>query len=105
MWVEEFAANVYWALTHDPHPLTTQQRYTLSWEAANERLIQAASMTSDENESSFSDKVAVWLLDSLGSGKYGDAMRALLGGRNAAPQNEYMNRYGASIPTNDAVLN
>ena len=35
--VEEFAANVQWALNNDPLPLTEQQRYTLTWEAATER--------------------------------------------------------------------
>lgn len=36
---EEFAANVYWALNHDPHPLTEKHRYALSWEAATERQV------------------------------------------------------------------
>ena len=36
---EEFAANVYWALHHDPTPLSSELRYTLSWEAATERFV------------------------------------------------------------------
>lgn len=38
--LEEFAANVYWALHHDPTPLSTELRYTLSWEAATERFVK-----------------------------------------------------------------
>lgn len=38
---EEFAANVYWALHHDPQPLSVELRYTLSWEAATERYLYA----------------------------------------------------------------
>ena len=34
---EEFAANMYWALSNEPRPLTTEQRYALSWESAMER--------------------------------------------------------------------
>lgn len=37
--LEEFAANVYWALHHDPTPLSAGLRYTLSWEAATERCV------------------------------------------------------------------
>lgn len=37
--IEEFAANVYWALHHDPTPLSSGLRYTLSWEAATERWV------------------------------------------------------------------
>jgi hypothetical protein len=36
---EEFAANIYWALNQDPSPLSEELRYTLSWDAANERCI------------------------------------------------------------------
>ena len=36
---EEFAANVYWALYHDPRPLSARLRYTLSWDAATDRLV------------------------------------------------------------------
>lgn len=95
--IEEFAANVYWAMTHDPFPLTPEQRHSLTWEAATERLIEAAKMTpEDMNSNSLTDKIVVWLLDSVGSGKYGDQMRSLLGGGDAALQNEYVERYGGN---------
>ena len=44
---DEFAANVYWALSNDPVPLTAELRYTLSWDAATERFVQAAMMTNE----------------------------------------------------------
>ena len=56
---EEFAANVYWALHHDPAPLTRAQRHTLSWEAATERFIAASRITREMNLKSkaITDKV------------------------------------------------
>jgi hypothetical protein len=36
---EEFAANMFWALSNPPQKLTPEQRHTLSWEAAMERYV------------------------------------------------------------------
>jgi hypothetical protein len=48
LYVEEFAANIFWALSNDPRPLTSEQRYALSWEAAMERFENAALITMDQ---------------------------------------------------------
>jgi hypothetical protein len=50
---------VYWALHHDPAPLTREQRHTLSWEAATERFIAASRITREMNLKSkaITDKV------------------------------------------------
>ncbi len=44
---EEFSANLYWALHHDPSPLTPELRYVLSWDAATERLMGSSTITRD----------------------------------------------------------
>ena len=45
---DEFVGNVYYALTHDPEPLTDAVAHTLSWEAATERLMAAACIPTAE---------------------------------------------------------
>ena len=40
--------NLYYALTHSPEPLTKDDSYALSWEAATERLEAAASIPVNE---------------------------------------------------------
>ena len=37
---EDFVARVKEALTNDPQPLTPEQRYSLSWEAATQRFLE-----------------------------------------------------------------
>eukprot|EP01039_Chlorochromonas_danica_P006576 gene6576-7266_t len=97
---EEFAANVIWALHHDPHPLTAEQRHALSWEAATDRFLNAALITKEmqTNSNSFTDKFFTWMLELLGTGKHGDTVRTLAGGRSAANQIEYINRFGTALP-------
>jgi hypothetical protein len=58
---------VYWALHHDPHPLTPEQRYALSWEAAMDRFISAAMITKEMQmkSNSFPDKFFAWILESV----------------------------------------
>lgn len=46
--LEEFAANVYWALHNDPLPLSKDLRYILSWEAATDRLIDTTIICFEE---------------------------------------------------------
>lgn len=36
-YIEEFGANINWAMTNNPTPLTAEQNYLLSWEAATDR--------------------------------------------------------------------
>lgn len=97
---EEFASNVYWALHNDPRPLTPELRYTLSWEAANERLVDASMITRDMQMKSkvFTDKFCAWALETVGSGRYGDTVRQLAGGKTAAGQIEYVEQYGSASP-------
>eukprot|EP01038_Epipyxis_sp_PR26KG_P007135 gene7135-9735_t len=97
---EELAANVYWALYHDPHVLTAEERYTLSWEAATERFITASMITIDMQmkSKSFTDKFIAWAVELIGSGSHGDMVRSILGGKSASNQIEHMNRYGSALP-------
>jgi hypothetical protein len=64
---EEFAANVYWALHHDPLPLTANQRYALTWEAATERFLQASLLTKAEylQANRFTDKLYAWFYETV----------------------------------------
>jgi digalactosyldiacylglycerol synthase len=77
----EFIANIYWALHHDPAPLTAEQRYALSWEAATERFIRASAMTYDMylKSNKFSDKFSLWVHDTISSGTHGDLIRGISG--------------------------
>ena len=102
---EEFAANVFWAINNDPRPLTRDQRHMLSWDAAMERLQQAALLTYEEQARSRSstDRFLAWLLEQMGSGLHGDLVRLLAGGRAAASQIEYTKKYGSALPVLDDI--
>ncbi|EEC47799.1 predicted protein, partial [Phaeodactylum tricornutum CCAP 1055/1] len=41
----EFVANLRWALTHEPDPLSPELATTFSWEAATDRFIQASAIS------------------------------------------------------------
>lgn len=62
---EEFAANVQWALHHDPLPLSREQRYALTWEAATERFLMASKITKEMmlKANTFNDKFLAWVLE------------------------------------------
>jgi digalactosyldiacylglycerol synthase len=47
---EEFVGNLYYAMTHSPEPLSDAYLHALSWEAATDRLIAAASIPRSEDE-------------------------------------------------------
>lgn len=47
---EEFVGNLYYALTHSPEPLSDEESFTLSWEAATKRLEAAGSIPAKEAE-------------------------------------------------------
>eukprot|EP00581_Thalassiosira_minuscula_P006562 CAMPEP_0183743140 /NCGR_PEP_ID=MMETSP0737-20130205/65063_1 /TAXON_ID=385413 /ORGANISM="Thalassiosira miniscula, Strain CCMP1093" /LENGTH=1006 /DNA_ID=CAMNT_0025978747 /DNA_START=257 /DNA_END=3275 /DNA_ORIENTATION=- len=47
---EEFVGNLYYALTHEPEPLTEEYSYALSWEAATERFAAAGSVSVAESD-------------------------------------------------------
>jgi len=44
----EFAANLRWALTHEPEPLTPELALEFTWTAATERFVNAAAITKTE---------------------------------------------------------
>eukprot|EP00978_Attheya_sp_CCMP212_P007381 scaffold17146_cov50-Attheya_sp.AAC.1 len=44
----EFAANLQWALSHEPEPLSEHLSYQFTWEAATERFITASAITMRE---------------------------------------------------------
>ncbi|OEU07054.1 hypothetical protein FRACYDRAFT_138778, partial [Fragilariopsis cylindrus CCMP1102] len=44
----EFVANLQWALTHDPTPLTDKVAREFTWEAATDRFLEASSITHRE---------------------------------------------------------
>mmetsp|Transcript_251 Transcript_251/g.315 ORF Transcript_251/g.315 Transcript_251/m.315 type:complete len:519 (+) Transcript_251:206-1762(+) len=95
---DEFCANVYWALSHSPEPVSPEDRYTLTWEAATERLIRCAS-TSTVLQSRKKDKLDEWCVWShkvVGEGRRGDIVRAMLGGGSVAGQTKYMEKETAS---------
>jgi len=47
---EEFVGNLCYALSHDPEPLKGENAAMLSWEAATERLTEAAMVTEEERD-------------------------------------------------------
>jgi len=85
----EFAANLRWALTHDPEPLTPELAHQFSWEAATDRFITSAAITRHEARerakagASKRDERIEWFHNELGKS---DALRKLLGGGPVARQ-------------------
>jgi digalactosyldiacylglycerol synthase len=80
----EFVANLQWALSHEPEPLTEEQLYTFTWEAASERFIRASGVTIRESrikaksQKSKMDERIAFLHNQLG--QQGEALRAALTG-------------------------
>jgi digalactosyldiacylglycerol synthase len=97
---DEAAANVYWALQNDPAPLTKELRYTLTWEAATDRLISAsmitAAMHSNARTQQNTNKFIGWIHEVMSRGDHGDLMRMMAGGRGVASQMEYMKEHGTA---------
>jgi len=93
----EFVANVRWALSHEPEPLTPELAFEFTWEAATERLVNATSISWREarererlGRSKLDERIA-WLHYELGKGAKGDALRKVLGGGPASEQFKYQN--------------
>jgi len=96
---EEFAANIFWALSNDPRPLTSEQRYALSWEAAMERFENAALITMDQRPHLQAlDRYLASAIEMFRGGKHGDFLRSLGGAGGASKQTEYVAKYGSSEP-------
>jgi hypothetical protein len=47
---EEFVAELYYAITHSPEPLSEEYAHALSWEAATQRLEAAGCIPKEEYE-------------------------------------------------------
>ncbi len=98
---EEFGHQVEYALHHNPHKLSDEHRYALTWEAATERLIKASMLTKEmqKNSKLLTDKFARSVHDMLSNGPAGDAFRSAFGAKDAAAQFKYMRRFGSASPT------
>jgi hypothetical protein len=105
----EFVANLRWALTHDPEPLTEEQIHQFTWEAATERFIAASAITWREalererlGLAKLDERIA-WFHNELGKGETGDFLRKVLGAGPASHQVKYQNeKWGdtTTIPLN-----
>ena len=91
----EFVANLKWALTHDPIPLTPEYSREFTWEAATDRLIEASAITHQEawerealGKSKTDERIA-WFHNTLGRGKKGDVLRKVFGAGPASDQHKY----------------
>lgn len=91
----EFAANLHWALSHDPEPLTPEEQRLFSWEAATERLLEASAITRGEarerqrkGTSKLDERIA-WFHNEVGKGLRGDKIRKILGGGPVSDQVRY----------------
>jgi hypothetical protein len=91
----EFAANLRWALTHDPEPLTPELAYEFTWTAATERFVKAAAITKREARlrarlglSKLDERIA-YFINEAGKGAKGDALRKALGAGPVAHQVKY----------------
>lgn len=91
----EFCANLRWALNHEPAPLTPEQIYEFTWEAATDRFLEASQMTGREVDirqklgKSKIDERIVWFHNELGKGKKGDVIRKALGAGPVSNQVKY----------------
>jgi hypothetical protein len=94
----EFAANLQWALTHPPTPLTPELQREFTWEAATDRFIFAASISRKEalereklGMSKVDERIA-WFHNELGKGPKGDVLRKVFGAGPASEQVKYQMR-------------
>ena len=89
----EFAANLRWALTHEPEPLTQEIADKFTWEAATERLICSSAITRREaremlGKAKLDERIAFFHRE-MGKGSTGDALRKFLGGGPISAQVKY----------------
>ena len=94
----EFVANLRWAMSHDPEPLTPDLVREFTWEAATERLVAASAITYREAREreqlglSRLDERIAWFHTELGKGERGDTIRKVLGGGPVSAQVKYQNQ-------------
>lgn len=91
----EFAANLRWALTHEPEPLTPDHAKDFTWEAATDRLIRSSAITRGEAKErailgtdKLDERIAFFHRE-LGKGTTGDKLRHILGGGPVSNQVKY----------------
>ena len=103
----EFVANLRWALTHDPEPLTPEQIHQFTWEAATERFIAASAITWREalererlGLAKLDERIA-WFHNELGKGETGDFIRKVLGAGPASHQVKYQKEKYVGTSSND----
>jgi hypothetical protein len=91
----EFVANLHWALSHEPEPLSIQYQRMFSWEEATERFIKAVQVTRKEAKERHRlgtvklDERIAWFHNELGKGSMGDTIRKVFGGGPIADQVKY----------------
>ncbi|KAL3914128.1 MAG: hypothetical protein SGARI_000288 [Bacillariaceae sp.] len=90
----------FWALTHDPVPLTEEQAREFTWEAATDRLLQSAAITHRDarqremlGRSKMDERIA-WFHNELGKGIKGDIIRNIFGAGPVAGQVKYVSKQG-----------
>jgi len=88
----EFAANLRWALEHEPEPLSPELSHQFTWQAATDRFIAASAITMREErirakakKSRIDDRIAAFHI-AVSKGKRGDVVRALAGAGPVAQQ-------------------
>ncbi|GKY93364.1 hypothetical protein MPSEU_000304000 [Mayamaea pseudoterrestris] len=92
----EFVANLRWAMTHDPEPLTPELAREFTWEAATERFIAASAITWEEAMAREKlgwnkvDERIAWFHNEAGKGVTGDMLRKMFGAGPVADQVKYI---------------
>jgi digalactosyldiacylglycerol synthase len=96
----EFVANLRWAMSHDPEPMTPELIREFTWEAATERLVSASAVTYNEarkrdklGRTKLDERIA-WFHNHLGKGERGDALRKVLGAGPVSAQVKYQRMNG-----------
>jgi Glycosyltransferase len=83
--MDEFVKKIKYAIDHDPLPLTKELKYMFTWEAAMERLIQAAAITDAEWDllertgKTQRDKRKAWIHKESRKMFKGDILKSIIG--------------------------
>jgi digalactosyldiacylglycerol synthase len=105
----EFVANLRWALTHDPEPLTPELARAFTWDAATDRLIEASAITNREalereklGLTKLDERIA-WFHNELGKGVTGDMVRKVLGAGPASHQVKYQVAHQSQLEPSELI--